>query len=417
VPKLTKRAVDAADADPGRRFYVWDADLKGFGLLVLPSGVKTYIFNYRTPEGRARRFTIGKHGSVTPDQARSKAEDLRSAVSAGRDPLGEKEELRAAPTVSAVLDAYLASERFAAKASSTQGIDLGRIERHLKPLLGKKHVHALTPGEVERAFAAIRDGKTAAVVRTRARGKARVTGGEGTAREAIHLLRAVLAWAVPREDRDDEPGRARAVRRLRHARTHPRRHAAYERLFRTLDAMQAEKRIRAPVADAIRLIALTGARRGEVAGLRWAHVDLKRGLVTLPPHAHKTGRKAGKARVIGLPSAAQAIIARQPAGEPDSFVFAPSHGAGPIALSKIWRTVRVEAKLSGRNRPARASTLSRVAYGDGRRRSRRDHDGARAPATVDDNPLSPLGKGRAAGACREGCGAGARGAHRRHVGR
>ena len=193
MPKLTKRAVDAADADPGRRFYVWDADLKGFGLLVLPSGVKTYIFNYRTPEGRARRFTIGKHGSVTPDQARSKAEDLRSAVSAGRDPLGEKEELRAAPTVSAVLDAYLASERFAAKASSTQGIDLGRIERHLKPLLGKKHVHALTPGEVERAFAAIRDGKTAAVVRTRARGKARVTGGEGTACEAIHLLRAVLA--------------------------------------------------------------------------------------------------------------------------------------------------------------------------------------------------------------------------------
>jgi hypothetical protein len=95
-----------------------------------------------------------------------------------------------------VLDAYLASERFAAKAPSTQAIDRGRIERHLRPLLGRTHVHTLTPGGVERAFAAIRVGRTATVVKTRARGKARVTGGEGTAREAIHLLRAVLAWGV-----------------------------------------------------------------------------------------------------------------------------------------------------------------------------------------------------------------------------
>jgi integrase len=109
--------------------------------------------------------------------------------------------------------------------------------------------------------------------------------------------------------------------------------------------MEREKRIRHAVADAIRLIALTGARRGEVAGLRWAHVDLKRGLVTLPPHAHKTGRKTGKTTRDRPSAAAQAIVLRQPQGLPDSFVFEPSHGAGPIALSKIWRTVRMEAKL------------------------------------------------------------------------
>ena len=170
-----------------------NADLKGFGLLVLPSDVKSYVFNYRTPEGRGRRATIGKHGSVTPDQARDKAEQLRLAGLAGRDPLGEKQERRTAPTVGDVLDAYLASERFAAKAPSTQAIDRGRIERHLRPLLDRTHVHTLTPGGVERAFAVIRDGRTATVGKTRARGKARVTGGEGTACEAIHLLRAVLA--------------------------------------------------------------------------------------------------------------------------------------------------------------------------------------------------------------------------------
>ena len=65
----------------------------------------------------------------------------------------------------------------------------------------------------------------------------------------------------------------------------------YRRLFATLDRMETERRIRSPVADAIRLIALTGCRRGEAAGLRWGHVDLKQGRILLPPQSHKTGEK------------------------------------------------------------------------------------------------------------------------------
>ena len=99
------------------------------------------------------------------------------------------------------------------------------------------------------------------------------------------------------------------------------------------------------MADAIRLIALTGCRRGEAAGLRWSHVDLEHGRLVLPPTAHKTGRKTGKPRTIILPSTAQAIIARQPEGQPQDFVFAPARGNNALALSKAWRKVRAEAKL------------------------------------------------------------------------
>ena len=108
--------------------------------------------------------------------------------------------------------------------------------------------------------------------------------------------------------------------------------------------METERRLRPALADAIRIIALTGARRGEITGLRWQHVDLKRGVFTLPAKAHKTGHKTGKPRVISLPAAAQQIIARQPEGAPESFVFSRSKG-GPVLLSKAWRTVRVEADL------------------------------------------------------------------------
>jgi integrase len=121
--------------------------------------------------------------------------------------------------------------------------------------------------------------------------------------------------------------------------------ASYGRLFATLERMEVERRIRSPVADAIRVIAFTGCWRGEAAGLRWRDVDLKQGRIVLPPQSHKTGRKTGKPRVITLPAAAQAIIARQPEGSPDQFVFAPARGDGAIDLSKAWRKVRAEAEL------------------------------------------------------------------------
>ena len=159
MPKITKRVVDAATAK-AKPYFVWDGELKGFGLCVLPTGVKCYVFQYRTPEGRPRRITIGKHGDWTPDQARRKAEDYRQLVRAGGDPAAQKRALLEAATVGDLLDAYLASESFKDKAASTQAIDRGRIERHLRPLLGKRHAHLLTENDIRRALAAIRDGKT-----------------------------------------------------------------------------------------------------------------------------------------------------------------------------------------------------------------------------------------------------------------
>jgi hypothetical protein len=79
--KLTKRVVDASTAK-AERFIVWDAELKGFGLLVLPRGVKSYIYKYRTG-GVQRRATIGQHGAWTADQARRKAEDMRHVIRSG----------------------------------------------------------------------------------------------------------------------------------------------------------------------------------------------------------------------------------------------------------------------------------------------------------------------------------------------
>ncbi len=266
-------------------------------------------------------------------------------VREGRDPLEERNQLRSAPTVTDLLDLYLQSERFLVKTDETRAIDRGRIERHLKPLLGRRHLHALTPGEVERAFAAIRDGRTAVDVKTRMRGRARVRGGEGAARMCVRLLKAVFNWGIGEGLASANPCKNVAIGRDGIRSTILEGASSYSRLFSTLATMENQKRIRPQVSDAIKLIALTGARRSEVAKLRWSFVDLSRGLITIPPRSHKTGRRTGKPRLIGLPTLGQEIIKRQRQGNPEDFVFEPCRGEGPVALSKAWREVRKEAKL------------------------------------------------------------------------
>jgi integrase len=347
MPKLTKTAVDREQPEAKQRF-VWDAELKGFGLKIFPSGMKTFVFQYRTPEGRTKRLTIGKlSDALTADEARKLAKTAFGNVLNGIDPQGQKKARRVAPTLALVFDDYLKSDAFKEKADSTRAIDAGRIDRHLRPLLGNVFADKLTTDEVKRTAKAITEGGTAAKVKTKARGVARVSGGAGTAKKAIKLLGAICKWSC----RDGTPaGIAVEWSSITLVRDGQRETIiedadTYRQLFRVLDKRQNEKRIRDAVADAIRVIALTGARRGEIAGLRWAYIDLKAGRITLPPNKHKTGHGSGKAKVISLPTQAQAIIARQPSGKPDDYVFRPAKGAGVLALSKPWRQVREEAGL------------------------------------------------------------------------
>jgi len=347
MPRINKRTVDAArPSKDGRRRILWDDRLPGFGLLMLPTGAISYIYNYRTIEGRSRRATVAKVGVLTPDKARERAEIMAATVKAGGDPLDAKAKARDALTLGEIFDLYLASERFAEKADTTRPIDQGRIRRHLRPLLGRTFAHKLTVEGVRRAHAAIRAGKTAARVKTGKRGLARVTGGETTARDSIALLRAVLNWAIEEKLTESNPAAGIKLGSSAQRDIFLDDPEHYARLFSTLATMQAERRIRAPAADAIRVIALTGARKSEITRCRWRHVDTKAGTITLPPASHKTGRRTGKPRVIALPAVAQEIVARQTAGAPDDYVFTPAKGeGGEIDIKRPWCKVRIEAEL------------------------------------------------------------------------
>ncbi|MEZ5895403.1 MAG: site-specific integrase [Parvularculaceae bacterium] len=358
MPRITKSLIASSHPKPAR-FYVWDEKPWGFGLSVFPSGRKSFVFQYRTAEGRTRRATIGKVESLTPDRARDLAQELAETVRKGGDPLEGKRAARAELTVGELFDAYLASETFMEKARSTQDTDAGRIKNHLRPLLGKKFARKLTTEQVKKARREIAAGKTARNEKTGWRARSIVRGGEGAARQSMRILAAIYSWAQKEGLLDHNPARDIDNGGDGERDVVMRNADDYKRLFETLNVMENEGRVRAPVADIFRLIALTGSRRSEIIGLFWSEVDLQRGVITKSPKRHKTGKKTAKPRIIGLPELARNIIARQSSDNPDGLVFPPMREdaagriyppsrkgeAGSINVNKDWRAVREEAKL------------------------------------------------------------------------
>jgi hypothetical protein len=105
--RITKRAVDALQCPAGKdRGFLWDDALAGFGVGAFPTGRKVYVAQYRQ-NGRSRRVTIGEHGRLTPDEARSQAKTILGAVETGADPIEERRAARAVRTFREMADDFL----------------------------------------------------------------------------------------------------------------------------------------------------------------------------------------------------------------------------------------------------------------------------------------------------------------------
>jgi hypothetical protein len=199
---------------------IWDSGkgaVTGFGARRRAGHAVTYLLKYRAGggrRGRQRWYVIGRHGSPwTPDKARQEAKRILGEVADGADPAAQREAARNAQTVAELCDLYLAdaeagrllTKRKVAKKASTIATDRGRIERHIKPLLGRMPVAEVYRSDIERFMHNVAEGKTAARVKTGRYGLARVKGGQGTATRTLGLLGAIFAYAVRHRMRVDNP--------------------------------------------------------------------------------------------------------------------------------------------------------------------------------------------------------------------
>ncbi len=329
--RITKRAVDALRAQD-RTFTVWDLDLHGFGLKISPLGRRSYVFRYRVGGGRggrSREPVIGTHGKLTPDEARTIAQRWSRIVAEGGDPAGARAEQRSAPTMADLFTRYLRDHARPHKKATSVKVDEQHIRNRLLPAFGRRKVAEVTRGDIDRFH--------------------KVVGSEVPylANRCLALLGKCFALAELWGWRAEGSNPARRISKFtekpRKRFLSPEEQVSLGKALRDAEA-GALGAISPYVVAALRVIALTGARKGEVLGLQWKWIDWDAGRADLPDS--KTGEKS---LPLGAPvlELLRVIPPRQEAdGSTNPHIFAGEVTGAPLAnIDRGWRVIRAAAKL------------------------------------------------------------------------
>jgi integrase len=341
--RISKSTVDALHCPPDKdRDIVWDDKLKGFGVAVFPSGIKTYVAQYRK-DGRSHRVAIGKHGRLTPDEARREAKALLGDVEKGVNPALERRTKREAPTLNKAAAGFLTYAFTKKKIGTAKGYE-SALRLHILPVIGFKRLTEIQSDDVENLHAGMSDRRP-------------------QANRTLDVLSAVWTWAARQKYVDAAANPTKGVEKYRESARE--RYLSKNEFLRLSEALTAAETIGLPYSvnesgpkakhapkpekrtrkfdthavAAIRLLILTGARLRELLHAKWEHVDFGRGIIFLPDS--KTGRKP-----IYLSAAAAAILSTLPRAEGNPYVFPGDKTGQPRAdLKRPWDAVCEAAGL------------------------------------------------------------------------
>lgn len=373
--KITRKTL--ATMQPKEKITTYyDADLRGFGMRVMPSGVKSWIVEYRPGAGgrsiAKKRFRIGGM-ELSPEQARTAAEKVLASVSLGSDPAADRAGERGALSIAEIADRFMRDHvKKKRKANSVEGYE-GIIEKHIKPAIGKKAAEKVTRADLTKLHNQVSEKQ------------ADGTGGPYAANKMLAVLSKLFNWAgdlglikegtnpTQKIERFKEEQRERfltgeELERLgavlieaettgipydvegdgensRHRKKAHQRHVVYS----------------PHITGAIRLLLLTGCRLREILHLRWSEVDFERGLLFLPDS--KTGRKtvvlseAAIDVLKSIPQIGEYVVASESAGLLDE---KPRHD-----LKKPWAAISERSGLKGLRIHDLRHTFASVGAGGG----------------------------------------------------
>ncbi len=322
MPKLTKRTVDAAQPSD-KDVWVWDGELKGFGLRVKPSGVKSYLVQYRNQHSKTRRLTLGRHGVITPDEARSLARQALALSERGEDPSADRKADRDAPSMNVLLDRYLEEHVRVHNAPSTVTEVTRLVERRIRPAVGTQQAIAITRTDIMALHRHLKE----------------------TPRQAnfvLSILSKVFNLAEVWEVREENSNPCRQVKRYpENTRERFLSENEIAGFGNVMTVLEAEGKLSPIVGNAIRMLALTGCRLGEVRHLRWQDIDFERGLLHL-----QNAKTGSRAHVVG--AQALALLSQIEQIDRSKWVFPGTDISQPLRkerLEKAWQKIRTAAGI------------------------------------------------------------------------
>lgn len=325
VPKLTKSVVLAVPIPIKQPTFVWDNRIAGFGLKVLPTGSRKYVYKYRVAGGRSARqrwLALGTHGAITPEQAHTLAQKAAAQVAAGEDPQRERLAVQQ-QSLTNLWEEFVHTE-LSKKKPATQRDYRSLWERLIKPKFGSTRVTELTRHEVSKFHTGL-------------------AGHPYQANRSLAVLSMLMNLA------EEWEWRAQGTNPCKFVKKYPEKgrerflsETEIANLCDVMELMAEDRKITHSAGNLLLLLLLTGARVSELRDAQWAWVNSERMVIELPE-----GKTGG--REIFISDAAYDVLERQRAARGTSiFIFPGADPEKPLHnLRKPWLRVCATAGLSG----------------------------------------------------------------------
>lgn len=317
MAKISKRTIEALTPREND-FFIWDDELKNFGVRVMPSGRKTFLVQYRA-NGRTRRVKVGVFGGITADEARQQAKRLLGEVAHGEDPAEGIAFERKSPTVAAVCERFL-KEHVAIRCKPSTEIGYrGMVERQIKPAFGTRRITDISRPDISKLHYEMRD---------------RPHLANRTLSVLSKMFNLCELWGI----RPDGSNPCRHVPKYRE--TARERFLSPEEIASVgavLDKAESEGSETKAACDAIRLLILTGCRLGEIQTLKWEYVQ--------PPYLVLPDSKTG-ARRIPVSEDVQAVLSRIERIDGNPYVLVGKNEGQFLAeIRHPWKRIQKRAGL------------------------------------------------------------------------
>ncbi len=316
--KISDKTVKHLKPPQNGNRILYDTQISGFGVRITAAGAVSFILNYHV-HGRERRFTIGKYPELSVMAARNRALELRRKVSEGIDPLEEREQDRTQPTMNDLCTEYLEQHARVHKRPHSVRDDKQMIAGIIAPSMGALRISAVSRQGVQKLQATLKPTPY-------------------QANRVLALLSKMFSLAIEWHWTSSNP--AQGIPRFQEDRRERWLQAdELQRFITALNAYQDQK-----VADAFRLLLLTGSRKSEVLTAEWSMFDLEQGVWTKPSSHTK------EKQIEHIPLSAQAVELlvrmKQESDATTGFLFPGLNGKPRTTLRVAWSQICKAAGLT-----------------------------------------------------------------------
>lgn len=319
MPRLTKRIVEGATPKV-KEYYLWDEDIPGLGLRVLPSGRKQYIVQYRAGR-RSRRISLGPHTVLTAEQARTNALAILSDARSGKDPAAERDTYRDALLVKDLAKKF-DEQHISVRVKPVTAREYRRsLDKLILPKLGRMVITDVTRAQIAKFHHDLRhrpyQANRCLAILSKMFNLAELWGLRVDGSNPCRLIPK-----YPEKQRE----RFLSLAEIKH-------------LGDVLNDMEQEGHEMPSAILAIRLLLYTGCRLNEIMTLQWDFVDLETRTLKLPDS--KTG-----AKTVFLGRSACELLEKAPRLPANPWVITGLiPGQRLTDLQPFWQRVRAQAGL------------------------------------------------------------------------